>query len=256
MKRMPGLTIVVVLIIATLSFIFFNFMQGVGQQAASPNVSVPTPPAVTSLPSTPDPSKPTATALPPPVFTPWYTPLPPPVIGPSPTQQPTISPEPEIIPFPPTVSSWAVFPGTKTAISFSFPAGWSVTEYLTVAPAYSAEPQVAIYLANFDLAKAAARSGLPAGALKIDILSYQNALPTQGEAVLVGPQRYIGRRIILDRSAGFELPPSIERSVSIYFTMANRNWVIFAGFGAPKTIAEQNTVIFDQIVGSLHYVNK
>ena len=92
--------------------------------------------------------------------------------------------------------------------------------------------------------------------LKIDILSLEEAIPSLSDSFSIGPGQYPGRRLVLDRSLGAEVWPSLERSIAIYFVAGNRNWVISAGVAPPLSTANQNTEIFYQIVGSLRYANK
>ena len=254
MKRGQGLVVIVVLVVALFSFTFFNIIGGLGQRSAS-SALTPTPIFPTISPPTPD-SRPTQTPLPPAPVISRGTPLPTPDLGPSPTPQPTIPSITDITPLPPVVTNWSIFQGTKTGFSFSYPAGWNIIENSTIAPAYSADPQVTIHIANYDLSKAPGRGGLPSGAMKIDLLNYQNVIPSDGTSFSVGPQRFSGRQNIFDRSTGAELLPGIERTISIHFTAANRNWVILAGFGSPKATADKNMDIFYQIIGSVRYANK
>ena len=253
MSRKPILTAVALVIIAFASISLFITLSQ--QPAGPPTLATSAPTFPTIGPATPD-VRPTVPPLPPPPFTPPGTPLPTPDLGPLLTPQPTIPSPIDVVPLPPTVTSWVAFPGTKTGISFSYPAGWSVTENSFLDSAYSARPQITIYVTNYDFARAATRRVLPTGVLKIDILSFEWAIPSLGDSFSVGPEQYSGRRLVLDRSLGAELWPSLERSIAIYFVAGNRNWVIFAGFGGPQTTAVQNTDIFYQIVGSLRYANK
>jgi hypothetical protein len=237
-------------IIVIVAYSLFNTLNGQPAKppelAASPTFSPPV--------SSPTPDlRPTVTALPPPRTTPAGTALPTPELGPSPTPQPTVVPPASVSALPPTVTAWVQFPGKQSRITFDYPSGWTVIENAVVAPAYSPDPQVTINIANYDITKAPARSGLPSGAVKMDILSSKDALPALGNVFSVGPLQYAGSQIQRDRGVSADIPPGLERSIAINFTAGKRNWIILGGFAEPKALSDLNTSIFYQIVGSVRY---
>ncbi len=254
-SRGPGLAIFALLVFAVVSFVLFTT---VGQPSATPSAA--TTPTRTSNPY-PAPATPISVfsvTVPTPYVPPTQAPLPTTYVYPklSLTPTPARTSTPELTAFPPTVTSWARFQGVKTGFSFLYPAGWSITENSTIAPAFSPNPQVTIYIVNYDLTKAEARGGLPPGALKIDIRSNEFSVPPGGTPFTVGPQQFPGRQFVSDRSNSADLLPSLERMILIHFTAVNRQWLISGGFGPPKDVADKNTQIFYQIVGSLRYESK
>ena len=249
-QQIAMLLLLGMVVIVIVAFSLFNTFSGQPAKppelAASPTFSPPV--------SSPTPDlRPSVTPLPPPRATPAGTALPTPELGPSPTPQPTVGTDSDIKALPPTVTAWVTFPGKQSKMTFEYPAGWMVVENAIVAPAYSPDPQVTINIANYDIAKAPARSGLPSGAVKIDIISSKDALQPLANPLTVGPLQYPGSQIVRDRGISADIPPGVERSISINFTAGKRNWIILGGFAEPKTLSDQNTSIFYQIVGSVRY---
>jgi hypothetical protein len=243
---LAGIGIVLVVVLA------LGLAYAANLQAGRPAPAVTATATAIVSPPTPD-LRPSATPLPPTVGTPAGTPLPTPELGPSPTPQPTLVQPSSVGVQAPTVTVWVQFPGKQSKVTFDYPAGWTVVESAVVAPAYSPDPQVTISIANYDIAKAPARSGLPSGAVKIDIISSKDALQPLAEPFTVGPLNYPGSRIQRDKGVSADIPPGVERSISINFTAGKRNWVILGNFAEPKTLSDQNTSVFYQIVGSVRY---
>jgi hypothetical protein len=174
----------------------------------------------------------------------------------TPIARATISSPPDITPFPPIVTKWVQFQGTKTGFSFLYPEGWSVEDTSGLNPSSDPGPRASILIYNYDKTKAYPRGGLPQGAMKIQLENYDFAIPSGGKPFAVGQQQIPGIQSIRDRSSGAQLLPSEERSISIFFTVGNRLWLVGGLFTPPKDVADKNTEIFYQIVGSLAYENK
>ncbi len=228
-----GLALVVaaVFVFALASFALFS---AAGQRSASPGAA------------------PTATRTPEPttVFGPLPTKPPFPTAVPRFTSEPLPfrSPIPEPTVYPPTVTTWVSFRGVQTGFSFLYPAGWSVEESSIISPGYSPDPQVTIYIQNWDPAKSPGRGGIPAGALKIDIQSRILAPPVGGKPFAIGPLQFPGYQFDNEQPS-----PGVERSIALYFPAGGRQWQVVARLGPPKAVADKNVEIFYTIIRSLRY---
>jgi hypothetical protein len=238
-------------IVVIASYALVSAARGQPASPAPPAAVSPTPRPPVNSP-TPD-LRLTVTPLPPPPVTPAGTALPTPDLGPSPTAQLTVTAQSVINTLPPTVTTWVQFPGKQSHVTFDYPAGWTVVENAVVAPAYSPDPQITIYVVNYDIAKAPPRGGLPPGAVKLDIISSKDTLPALGNVFAVGPLHYAGSQIQRDRGVSADIAPGLERSIAINFAAGKRNFIILGSFAEPRVVIEQNTSLFYQIVGSVRY---
>lgn len=245
--RSPILALIAVLILAVVLFAVFKAAyqpkvtheeaSAQAQSATTPTQSAPTPAATPTI---------TPVRLP----VPTHTPLP--TIPPNPTETPR-PPTPVPTPIPvSTITNW-VLRQDPSGFTFSYPSGWDILEPTVSLLPTEPEPVVHIFMANFTFQRPGGKGGIPLGALKIDIYDPQIPPPAGGTAFVVGPLKYSGSLFTEDHSNSTELPKSLDRVISIYFTAGNRSWLVQGLFAPPTGIADQNVPAFYQIVGSLRY---
>ncbi|MBI3733962.1 MAG: hypothetical protein HY259_10975 [Chloroflexi bacterium] len=127
-----------------------------------------------------------------------------------------------------------------------------MSEYAIVIPSSGPQLQLALNVVNWDRTNAPADMGSIPGAMKFELTDYPFAVPTNTIPITVGPQQLPGGQIII---AGHPAPdyPDVSRTIVIYFTAGNRQWVAVGYLSPPQDFMLRNTDTFYHILGSLRY---
>ncbi|MBI3733963.1 MAG: hypothetical protein HY259_10980 [Chloroflexi bacterium] len=243
----PILAFVAVIILATVTFSVFKASrpaQTNPEEASAQAQSATTPMAI-----------PANTRVP--TRIPTRTPLP--TIPPEPPSTPRpIIPTPAWTAIPATITDWISFTGTLTGtkeFSFSYPAGWLVSERSYTAPAYNVLPQIVIEVVNYAANTGAPEIGSVPGGAKFEMLSYFFPIPANGTPIAVGPQQLPGVQIITD---GHPAPgyPDLARTIAVYFTAGGRQWLLSGYLSPPQDLMLKNADAFYRFLGGLRYDKK